>query len=539
MRVLLVEPIYRRNPRSAASVLPPEADSSANKRDDELLWYPPLGLMKLATYHKKRKDEVHFVRGCDLRLPRMEHSCSTASFWDRVYISTLFTFNWRNTVDTVKFYRNLLDGGLDRIFVGGIMASLMPDEIYSETGIYPVTGIIDSPQKIGLEGTENIDLLPPDYDILDHRYAIADTYYAYTTRGCVNQCEWCGVPVIEPQYLPYIDMRDMLREVRERHGDKSKLKLMDNNVLASPYLPKIVADLLELGYGRNDLTDTKPRRRRVVDFNQGLDARFITEDSIALLAKLNVTPIRIAFDRIGDKRDYVRAVTLAKHHGFRRFSNYMLYNCRDTPKDLYERLMVNIRLSEEWRDAEGKPTATVYSYPMRYAPIRNDGPQTRSSEREYVDPVSTEDRDILANPSWNKRFTRNIEVMKGAAHGAIPATPSLARRTVGETYEEFIANLYMPEEMLRYRNTYEKRTYNGELGRQPGSGDIEDFRAFILAHLRARGEKFRRFHQVVSQNSKRAIEEYLIECEDEQTRKWLGFYLKSGPTRESSDHNPS
>jgi len=52
---------------------------------------------------------------------------------------------------------------------------------------------------------------------------------------------------------------------------------MDNNVLASSHLEKIVDDLVSLGFGRDQFTDTNPKRQRVIDFNQGLDARHVTK----------------------------------------------------------------------------------------------------------------------------------------------------------------------------------------------------------------------------------------------------------------------
>jgi radical SAM superfamily enzyme YgiQ (UPF0313 family) len=115
------------------------------------------------------------------------------------------------------------------------MASLMPDEIDRETNVRPIEGVIYSPQQIGLGGDENIDLLPPDYDIFkdnySNLYAINDTYYAYTTRGCTNKCQYCGVPTIEPSFIEYIDIKGMIGELRDKYGDKHKLKLMDNMYL--------------------------------------------------------------------------------------------------------------------------------------------------------------------------------------------------------------------------------------------------------------------------------------------------------------------
>jgi len=482
--------------------------------------------MKLATFHKNRGDEVHFFYGCTRERDLFDLSDS----WDRIYITTLFTFQWEKTLETINHYKNLVQGDTSKVFVGGIMASLLPDKVYEATGIYPIKGIIRSPEQIDLPGTENIDFLAPDYDLLDNNlYAINDTYYAYTTRGCKNECPWCGVPILEPGGVYHIDIKEMLLSLRSKYGDKSKLKLMDNNILASPDLEKIVKELVELGYGRNMVTDTEPPKERVIDFNQGLDASFLTEENMKLLAELNIKPMRIAFDRIGEKDDYIRAIKTAKKYGVRIFSNYMLYNYQDSPKDLYERLIVNINLNKQWGNKHGKPTTSIYSYPMRYAPIDStDSPTAISQEDGISVPRKPADNQssIYNGIFWTKRFIRNIEIMKGAAYGSISPTPSLARRTVGKTFKEFVANLYMPEELLRYRNKYEQKVYKSEPERDPGTGAIESFSKFISKLLKTKGRGFMKFHNVVSKNSKKAIREFLPDCRDDEMKKWLNVYLR-------------
>lgn len=518
MHVLLVDPDYRKRKPKETKV-----DASA--------WYPPIGLLKLARFHKDRGDTVEFRIGCDKSLLNPDSLFSRTKPWDRVYITTLFTFNFKKIIETIKFYKEVVGGTANKIFVGGIMVSIMPDDIFEETSVYPNTGIINSSEKaLGLKDKKgkdvNIDLLPLDYSVLKTfpYYAINDTFYGYTSRGCVNACSWCGVPSIEPDYISYIDIKPMIKKMRKDVGDFSKLKLMDNNVLASKHLKQIIDDLVELGYGRG--SRTSKGKERVVDFNQGLDATHLTENKMKLLEKIRIKPMRIAFDRASEEKDYVRALTLAKKGGVSEFSNYMLYNWKDTPKDLYDRLIRNISLNEEWKLAEGKG-AVVYSYPMRFAPIKKIRNDNVNRNRDYFKELTSEKYNLLSEAVWTRKFVRNIEIMKGAAHGMISPTVHLAKRAVGYSYEEYIANLYMPEEMLRNRNKYEKSCRAGEPHRKPGTGDIEKFREFIWSNIinKKVSDDFFEFHKVVSQNYRAITREYFSKCANGEYKKWLKFYL--------------
>lgn len=529
MKILLIEPSYRRiNKTPPNENMIPLNRTNKTKPDDEKLWYPPIGLLKLARFHKIRGDEVRFVSGCDESIIIEPNLFDLRSPWDRVYITTLFTFDFNKIVDTINFYKEkVCCGTSSKIFIGGIMASLMPDDIFNETGIFPIPGILHSPKDIGLDGDEDIDSLPPDYSVLPKDlYAINSTYYAYTSRGCVNKCPWCGVPKIEPEYVPYIDIKDSIRQMINEYGDKPVLKLMDNNVMASPYLEKIIQDLIELGYGKGE--KTKDNRTRYVDFNQGVDASYFTEERLSLLSKINIKPMRVAFDRSSEKDIYVKAIQISFQHGFRKFSNYMLYNCEDTPHDLFFRLQINSDLNDNLRaqeQSEGE-MFQIYSYPMRFAPINEDyGPHTNRFRDKTPPLMFDRSVDWLIAPEWTKRFIRNIEIMKGAAHGAISPTTSLARRTIGETFTEFITNLYMPEELLRNRNKHERRVYEYEPKREPGSGDIERFRDFLVPLLETQDDRFWQFHCAVSPNSQKAIKEKINEV-DEEMKFWLSKYLR-------------
>src|SRR5258708_5293530 len=169
-RILLIEPGYR------------------NK-------YPPLGLMKIAQYHgpQGKKDNVRFIKG--------EDKSVVGQPWDRIYITTLFSFEWSRISKSIDFALDLVGGQAGRIFVGGIAASLMHDAFLQQPkwrGIRFVKGLLkDAPaESLKLDPFDDelysddllstpIEDLVPDYSILSHvdyHYPVWDAYFTYASR---------------------------------------------------------------------------------------------------------------------------------------------------------------------------------------------------------------------------------------------------------------------------------------------------------------------------------------------------------------------
>ena len=122
--------------------------------------YPPLGLMKISAYHKSIGDNVIFVKGQNKELKEKK--------WDRIYITTLFTFYWKKTLETIKYYYSSVVNPRN-IYVGGIMATLMKNELSKEEsieGITIMTGLLDKTEMLGNEKTP-VDRITPDYSIVD------------------------------------------------------------------------------------------------------------------------------------------------------------------------------------------------------------------------------------------------------------------------------------------------------------------------------------------------------------------------------------
>jgi hypothetical protein len=90
----------------------------------------------------------------------------------------------------------------------------------------------------------------------------------------------------------------------------------------------------------------------------------------------------------------------------------------------------------------------------------------------------------------------------------------------------------MPEELLRNRNKHEKKIYSGGRKNHNSTGKLEDFREFISGLLKEQGDRFRYFHNVVTENSSKTVKLALETCKDKEIKEWLELYLVKGQKQE-------
>lgn len=538
--------------------------------------FPPIGLMKLSTYFRTRGDEVVFYKGDlhDFVIQQIVEECLTKLYqidnsinwklradkitlyikyrkkdylnsiniddseyailvytwleyykkfyysgeyrkhprWDWVGVTTMFTFYWDITIETIEFAKTMVKD-VKNLMVGGVLASIQPNEIEAATGIKPHCGTLHTPGEIDKDDNRIIDELPLDYSILDeieYEYPDSGAFYSYATRGCIRQCPFCAVPIIEPKYQPYLSLQERIKRTRRLFGDQRNLLLMDNNVLASSELSKIIDDIKACGFAKgakfiepnqydiairnlrlhiNDkayirkcfkllkelnemksftLTqrtiiyglrekygflhietctreafistyrefapyfqrkyDKQKGKQRFVDFNQGVDARLFNDKIVSLLSEIAIRPLRIAFDNIRDKDVYVKAVTMSVKHGIKDFSNYLLYNFKDKPIDLYNRLKLNVDKCEELG-------VSIYSFPMKYHPVKGE----HSHDRDFI------------GEHWNRKYIRAIQAILNATKGKVGRGQSFFEEAFGKDENEFQELLMMPETFLLYR----------------------------------------------------------------------------------------
>ena len=407
--------------------------------------YPPLGLMKLAQYHGPRgkRDHVVFVKG--------EDKSVLGQAWDRIYVTTLFSFEYPRISDSIDFALRAAGGSRDKVFVGGIAASLMHDRFLDERrwrGVRVIKGLLTAPPAISLEldefsdelyaddttGTPIEDLIP-DYSILDqidYKYPVSDAYFTYASRGCIRKCTFCGVPKLEGGQRDTESISAVVKGVESLYGTKKDLTLMDNNVVASTRFSEIIAEIRDLGFTPGaKLKRGRGYVQRRVDFNQGVDARILCKDRMYLreLSTICLKPLRIAFDHLGLKGPYEQAIRYATEFGLTELSNYMLYNFHDSPADLFERMRLNVALNEELG-------IRIWSFPMRFQP-------TDLPNRSHI------------GEKWSRYQLRSMQLILQATHGVVSGQPSFFKRAFGDSLDEFRNILLMPHHFIFNRDWFE------------------------------------------------------------------------------------
>ena len=570
--------------------------------------FPPIGLMKMATYFRMRGDDVIFFKGelKDFLLDWLTSLCinkfvaiddtinwrlrgdkikqyikrgqksdfstiglcesqyevllypwidqyrkefktgnlSDSSKFDFVGVTTLFTFYWDITIKTIEFAKTLVKD-INRLQVGGVLASIQPEEIYKATGIKPHCGTLHSKGDIDQDNNEIIDNLPLDYSILDeidYVYPDNNAYFSYTTRGCIRNCAFCAVKTLEPNYIDYIPLKERINRTRRLYGEQQNLLLMDNNVMASQQFMQIIQDIKDCGFEEGDkyietnqydlairnlrlhindraytrkafkllqsLTEMKrfseeertdiytardkfgllsldtctrealiksyhifapyftkrysgsKGKRRIIDFNQGVDARLFTNEIVKALSEVAIRPLRIAFDDIKTQPQYLNAIELSINNGLKDFSNYLLYNFQDKPEDLYERMRINVDLCEQYN-------VNIYSFPMKYHPIRGE----HSHDRDYI------------GKYWNRKYIRAVQAILNATKGKIGRGKSFFEKAFGKNIEEYKELLIMPETFILYRFFFEYIGYTDawrEEMKQLSVAEMEELQPLIF-----------------------------------------------------------
>lgn len=363
-------------------------------------------MLKLSAYHKQLGDTTEYIRG--RRYPRKRPG--------KIYVTSLFTWAWKPVWDAVSYYKAQFPDV--HLVLGGIYASLLPEHA-KRSGADEV--------HIGLFG--KADGLLPDYSPVPEW----KSSLLFASRGCIRKCGFCAVPKLEGAPS---ELKNSIRHLI--HPGHTSVTFFDNDILAMPNWRAVFDELAELGIK--------------ADFNQGLDARLVTDEAAEKIVKVKMDAVRMAWDYFGIRNFVERAIETLAAHGIHRREMifYTLYNYVDDPEDFFHRVKDLLN----WG---------VVVYPMRFEPL-----------------VTLEKNKYIA-PKWT---ARRLEMVSRARRvigygGAFPPYKGLVQKfnrseTFNEAFELYPIKqerIELPERMLAQmaaeHQMLDRKTYWSSTRREP------------------------------------------------------------------------
>ncbi len=337
----------------------------------------PIGLLKLATYHRNKGDKVKLIRGNQKINPFKP---------DIIKITSLFTY-WSDHVwDSVKFYRNQFPKA--KIEIGGIYSTLMHKTPHFKKFLkkYKAKAFIGQHYLA--------EKCLPAYDLVDVDYQIV-----HSMRGCIRRCKFCGTWKIEPKLI-YKTATEVSNEI-ENNG-KNKVVFYDNNFLANPNAKKILKSLTRLKINKKPV---------ICESQSGFDGRLMDLEIARLIKKARFQYPRIAWDHGYIQRKSVKKqIDLLCKAGYSRkdIFVFMIYNY-DIP---FEEMEKKRKLCWRWGvqicDCRYRPLTQLWD---RYNPQSRKG----QTGKDYY---------IHAKAGWTdekiRQFRKNVRFQNiGIRYGGI------------------------------------------------------------------------------------------------------------------------
>ncbi len=396
MKILLVEPEFP---------IPPKSKNHHS--------FLPIGLLKLAAYYREQGHKVKLIRG-NKAIEEIEKN-DGQFIPDKIMVTSLFTY-WADYVkETVQHYRKLFPDS--NIIVGGIYASLMPEHCREYTGCDEVK------QGIVHEAEEYF----PAYDLIkDANPHPIDYQIIHASRGCIRDCNFCGVRKIEPKFVCKNSIKEEIR--------KRKVVFYDNNFLANPYIEDILRELIDL---------KKKKKILWCESQSGFDGRKLKEMPYLgkMLKKAGFREPRIAWDwgysqfqEIEEQIDILRA----GGYNSRDIHIFMLYNW-DIPFEEMERKRIKCW---EWQ---------VQIADCRYRPLNQTFDKYNPTKKDQTN----EDYHIHTETGWTdalvKQFRKNVRRQNICVRHRFPFYSNrFEHKRVGKEVMRAVKLLPTREEKIQY-----------------------------------------------------------------------------------------
>lgn len=320
MNVLLVEPDF------------PIPDKSKNHS-----LFLPIGLLKLATYYRKLKNEVHLNRG-NIESPFIP---------DKILVTSLFTYWSKYVKETVEYYRSKYPNA--KIIVGGIYATLLPKHCKEYTGC----------DKVFVGQHKSADMQKPAYDLVNVDYQII-----HGMRGCTRKCPFCGIWRLER--LSFKNTLQIKREI-----NSNKIVFYDNNILVNPHIENILK-MLSVTTIKNKVIHC--------ECQSGFDGRVIEKkpNLAKLLKSARFENIRLAWDFNYEQFQQVEKwIKIFEDAGYHRCDIFifMIFNWSFDFKEMEQKRVKCFEWGVQIADCRYRPLDQTFDY---YNPLLKN-----QTEKDY------------------------------------------------------------------------------------------------------------------------------------------------------------
>lgn len=143
---------------------------------------------------------------------------------------------------------------------------------------------------------DEIEHIYPDYSIYPE--LTKETAYGFLTRGCPRACDFCIVAGKEGRRSVKV------ADLSEWWSGQKRIELLDPNLLACPDHMNLLQQLKESG--------------SQVNFNQGLDARFLTPANIEAINAIRLKDIHFAWDYMRESKAVLKGLQLYRDRASRK-----------------------------------------------------------------------------------------------------------------------------------------------------------------------------------------------------------------------------
>lgn len=337
--ILLIEPNF------------PIPKKSLNHKD-----FLPIGLLKIASYLEDNGSNVKLFRLDNDFQSNFDHFDFVP---DLILITSLFTYWAKHVQDAVIYCKKAFPDA--KIVVGGIYASLMPEDCKKFTGCDEVfVGICEEAEKY-----------QADYSLVDVDYQII-----HSSRGCIRKCPCCGVYEIEPNFTYKKSIKDEII--------KRKIIFYDNNLLANPFIKDILEELVELKKNRTILN---------CESQSGFDGRILLSNPNLgrLLKKANFINPKIAWDGNYSEADEIKRqidILVDSGYNYKEISVFMLFNHDISFEEMEKKRIQCWRWNVQITDCRYRPLDQNYD---------NYNPYTKKPQSK---------KDYYIHPGWNDKLIR-------------------------------------------------------------------------------------------------------------------------------------